>query len=90
MAARSLSLRMIVAVAVALNLILFLAPPLQLNDVFNYLGYARLGGLHGLNPYTHVIGAESFDPVYRFTSWWNLSMESFSKSEASGSSFRAT
>ena len=40
--------------------------------MFNYLGYARLGGLHALNPYSHVIDAETWDPVYRFTSWHNL------------------
>jgi alpha-1,6-mannosyltransferase len=40
--------------------------------LFNYLGYARLGGVHHLNPYTHVIGNELHDPVYRFTSWHNL------------------
>jgi len=72
LAARSMSLRAIWIAVAALNLILLLGPPLQLTDVFNYLGYARLGALHGLNPYTHVIRAESFDPVFRFTSWHNL------------------
>ncbi len=72
LAARSLSLRMIAGAVVAINLILLLGPPLQLTDLFNYLGYARLGALHGLNPYSNVINAESFDPVYRFTSWHNL------------------
>jgi hypothetical protein len=72
LAARSLSLRVIAVAAVALNLILLMGPPLQLTDLFNYLGYARLGALHGMNPYTHVINAESFDPVFRFTSWHNL------------------
>lgn len=72
LAARSLSLRVIAVVAVALNLILLLGPPLQLTDVFNYLGYARLGALHGLNPYSHVINAEHWDPVFRFASWHNL------------------
>jgi hypothetical protein len=72
MASRSLSLRLIAAVAVAFNLILLLGPPLQLNDVFNYLGYARLGALHGLNPYTHVVRMEHWDPVYRFNTWHNL------------------
>jgi hypothetical protein len=72
-AARSLSMRTIAAAVVALNLVLLMSPPLQLNDVFNYIGYARLGSLHGLNPYTHVIQNEAFDPVFRLTSWWNLS-----------------
>jgi alpha-1,6-mannosyltransferase len=40
--------------------------------MFNYLGYARLGGLHGLNPYTHVIGQEMHDPVFHYATWANL------------------
>ena len=71
--ARSLSMRVIAGALVACSVLLLLGPPLQLNDVFNYLGYARLGALHGLNPYTHVMHAESLDPVYRFSSWENLS-----------------
>jgi alpha-1,6-mannosyltransferase len=71
-AARALSLRVVVGAIVALHLILLLSPPLQLNDLFNYLGYARLGGLHQLNPYTHVINQEFFDPVWGFTTWHNL------------------
>jgi hypothetical protein len=69
---RTLSVRAIVACIVLLHLIFLMGPPLQLSDLFNYLGYARLGGLHHLNPYTHVIGQEIHDPVYRFTSWHNL------------------
>jgi hypothetical protein len=71
-AVRALSMRVIVGAIVALHLILVFSPPLQLNDVFNYLGYARLGGLHQLNPYTHVIKQEFFDPIYGFTTWHNL------------------
>jgi hypothetical protein len=52
--------------------ILLMSPPLPLTDIFNYLGYARLGGVHHLNPYTHVIQAELHDPVFRFTTWHNL------------------
>jgi alpha-1,6-mannosyltransferase len=40
--------------------------------MFNYLGYARLGALHGMNPYTHVIAAEVHDPVYRLSTWHHL------------------
>jgi len=62
-----------IAIAVlALNLVLLLSPPMQLTDLFNYLGYARLGALHHLNPYTHTIRQELFDPVYGFSSWHNL------------------
>ncbi|MGH2914608.1 MAG: glycosyltransferase 87 family protein, partial [Solirubrobacteraceae bacterium] len=73
LAVRSLSMRTIAIAVVALNLILLLSPPMQLTDLFNYLGYARLGALHHLNPYHHVIGQEMFDPVSMFASWHNLS-----------------
>jgi hypothetical protein len=69
---RTLSMRMVVVCVVALHLILLMSPPLPLTDVFNYLGYARLGGLHHLNPYTHVIAQAAHDPVYRFTTWHHL------------------
>jgi hypothetical protein len=71
-AARTLSMRAIVACVVALHLILVLSPPLRLEDMFDYLGYARLGALHGLSPYTHVVADAAHDPVYRFTSWHHL------------------
>ncbi len=71
-AIRTLSMRTIVICIIALHAIVLMSPPQQLTDVFNYLGYARLGGLHGLNPYTHVIHAELHDPVFRYTSWHNL------------------
>jgi hypothetical protein len=69
---RALSLRSIVIVIVALHVILLMAPPMQLTDLFNYIGYARLGALHGFNPYTHVMAQELHDPVYRFTTWHHL------------------
>jgi alpha-1,6-mannosyltransferase len=72
MALRTLTMRMIAACIVAVHALILLAPPFQLTDVPNYLGYARLGGLHGLNPYTHVIGQEMHDPIYHFATWTNL------------------
>ncbi len=69
---RNLSMRLIVVVVVALHAVLLLSPPQQLTDVFNYLGYARLGGLHHLNPYNHVIANEMHDPIYRFATWYHL------------------
>ena len=69
---RTLTLRAIVIAIVAWHLVLLLSPPLQLNDVFNYLGYARLGALHHFNPYTHAIGQEAHDPVYGFATWYGL------------------
>ena len=71
-ALRTLSTRLIVVTIVAANVILMLGPPFQLTDMGNYLGYARLGGLHGMNPYTHVIGQEMHDPIYHFATWDNL------------------
>ena len=72
-AARALSLRSIVIAILALHVILLLGPAVQSNDLFTYLGYSRLGGLHGFNPYTHVINQELYDPVFPFTGWRNLS-----------------
>jgi hypothetical protein len=69
---RSLSMRLLVVSVIALHVLLLLSPPLQLTDLFNYLGYARLGAVHHLNPYISTINSESFDPVYRFTTWNNL------------------
>jgi alpha-1,6-mannosyltransferase len=71
-AARALGTRTIVASVVVLHVLLLMAPPFQLTDLWNYLGYARLGGLHGLNPYNHVLAQASHDPVYEFTTWANL------------------
>jgi hypothetical protein len=70
--AATFSLRTLVICIVALHVILLMSPPLQLTDMFNYIGYARLGSLHGLNPYTHVIAQEAYDPVYRMSTWHNL------------------
>jgi hypothetical protein len=71
-AVRSLSMRLIAIAVVVLHVVLLLSPPMQLSDLFNYLGYARLGALHHLNPYRHVINQEMFDPVFGYSSWHNL------------------
>jgi hypothetical protein len=67
--ARALSLRVIVVTVVATNLILLLAPPLISQDVFGYLAFARMGVLHGLDPYTHVAFEMPTDPIYPFIGW---------------------
>ena len=72
MAIRTFSTRTLVVAVVVLHAILLMSPPLQLTDLFNYLGYARLGAVHHLNPYTHGIASEIHDPVYRFASWHRL------------------
>jgi hypothetical protein len=54
---------------VALHLIFLLAPPLLSTDVFNYVDYARLGVLHGLNPYQHSPAAAPHDAAYPYIGW---------------------
>ena len=44
-------------------------PPLISQDVFGYLGFARLGALHGLDPYTHTSAQAATDAVYPFLGW---------------------
>lgn len=68
-AARALSLRAIAAAIVAAHAILLLGPPLISQDVFGYIGFARLGALHGLDPYTHVAAQASGDEVFAFLGW---------------------
>jgi hypothetical protein len=67
--ARTLGMRAIVATIVAAHAILLLGPPLISQDVFGYLGFARLGALHGLDPYTHVAAQAPGDEVFWFVGW---------------------
>jgi alpha-1,6-mannosyltransferase len=53
-----------VSVVVALHVVFLLAPPLLSTDIFSYLDYARLGAVHGLNPYVHTPFAARQDPVF--------------------------
>ena len=43
-----------------------------LDRAYQLGGQYGLEALHHLNPYTHVIRQELFDPVYGFSSWHNL------------------
>ena len=61
--ARSLSLRSLWVAIVLAHAILLLGPPLISQDVFGYVGFARMGALHGLDPYTHVAAQASGDEV---------------------------
>src|ERR1700733_2193113 len=67
--ARWLPMRALVGTIVAANVVLLLGPPLISQDVFGYLAFARLGALHGLDPYTHVPAEAPTDPVFRFIGW---------------------
>jgi len=45
------------------------APVLLSHDAFSYLDYARLGVVHGLDPYVHPPLAAPADPVFRHVTW---------------------
>src|SRR2546425_2654291 len=53
----------------AVHVVWLLAPPMWLTDVFNYLGYVRLGARHGLNPYAHWLQTVPSDPSFRWVTW---------------------
>jgi hypothetical protein len=69
LAARTLPMGAIVAAILAAHAILLLGPPLISQDVFGYMGFARLGALHGLDPYTHVAAQAPNDEVLPFVGW---------------------
>ncbi len=45
------------------------APVLLSHDVYSYVDYARLGVVHGLDPYLHPPAAAPFDPAYNRVTW---------------------
>lgn len=55
-------------IAVSYVLVL-LGPPLLSQDIFGYLSFARLGALHGLDPYTHVAAEAPADPTFAYIGW---------------------
>ncbi len=44
-------------------------PPLLSHDVYSYVDYARLGVLHGLDPYIHPPAAAPADPAFAEVEW---------------------
>jgi hypothetical protein len=44
-------------------------PVLLSHDVYSYVDYARLGVVHGLNPYVHPPSAAPADPAYASVTW---------------------
>ena len=44
-------------------------PPLLSHDVYSYVDYARLGVLHGLDPYVHPPLAAAADPAFAHVTW---------------------
>jgi hypothetical protein len=64
--ARRISSRWAIALTAALQLIVFVGPILISTDVFSYIAYARMGVVHGVNPYLHGPLSIAGDPVYRY------------------------
>ena len=44
-------------------------PPLLSHDVYSYVDYARLGALHGIDPYVHPPAALPTDPAFAHVTW---------------------
>jgi hypothetical protein len=66
---RECSARFALSVVGAAVAVMFLAPPLFLTDVFNYLSFAHVGVLHRVNPYVVTPAAFPHDPALPFGTW---------------------
>jgi hypothetical protein len=64
--AESIPRRWLLAALIVVHVVFLLAPPVLSSDVFAYVGWARLGVLHGLNPYVHGPLAAVGDPVNQY------------------------
>ncbi len=67
--APALGARLVWTVIVVLVGAFALAPVLLSHDVFSYVDYARLGVVHGLDPYVHAPDAVPSDPAYADVTW---------------------
>jgi hypothetical protein len=62
-----------IAAIVGVHAIFFLAPPMALTDIFNYVNYGRMEVVHHLNPYTtYPILEPHGDPSYALSNWHQL------------------
>jgi hypothetical protein len=65
--------RWTIGAVLAVHASFFLAPPLALTDVFNYVNYGRMEVVHHLNPYTTIPILEPHgDPSYYLSNWHQL------------------
>ena len=64
--ARRISTRWAIALTVALQAIVFAGPILLSTDVFSYIAYARMGIVHGVNPYIHGPQSIVSDPIFHY------------------------
>jgi hypothetical protein len=67
--ARHVETRLAATTIVALHVLFLLAPPLLSADLFGYIDYARIGAVHGLDPYAHGPASFPHDPVFAFMRW---------------------
>jgi hypothetical protein len=71
--AQLLPVRWLAAAIVAVHVVFLMSPPLALTDLFNYVDYARMEVVHGLNPYTTIPVLEPHnDPSYLLSNWHEL------------------
>jgi hypothetical protein len=68
-AAPALSPRLVWTAIVLAVTAFAVAPVLLSHDVYSYLDYARLGMVHGLDPYVHPPLAAPNDPAYANVTW---------------------
>lgn len=61
--------RAVLGAIAVVHVALLLAPPLLSSDVFSYIDYARLGALHGVDPYAHGPSAAPRDPAFALAGW---------------------
>jgi Glycosyltransferase family 87 len=63
---QTISKRWAIGLIGVLHLVVFIGPVLLSTDVFSYIAYARMGVVHGINPYLQGPAAISHDPVFRY------------------------
>lgn len=63
---RVLSSRWAIALVAALHVVVLIGPILISTDVFSYIAYARMGVLHGVNPYVHGPIWIKSDPIFPY------------------------
>src|SRR3989440_4138274 len=67
--ADAIDARVAIGAIVALHVLFLIAPPLISSDVFGYIDAARLGTLHGINPYSPASTHLPHDPVHLYRRW---------------------